>query len=143
MKSRRRRALLGGLSALFFVSMLTLAPIRAAGENMTTVYLVLLKKGPAWTAEETPETKALQKAHLKNIQMMWEAKKLIIAGPIDDADLRGIFVFKAASVEEARKLASEDPAVKAGRLVAEVYPWWVDKRALPEAGGYCNATAGK
>jgi hypothetical protein len=28
--------------------------------------------------------------------------------------------------------------VKAGRLVAVVYPWWVEKGALPEAGDYCT-----
>ena len=119
-------------------------PVVAAEGNMTTVYLVLLRKGPAWTAEETAATKAMQKAHMANIRQMWEAKKLIVAGPTDDpADLRGVFVFKAASLEEAKTLAATDPAVKAGRLTATVYPWWVERRALPEAGGYCTPAPAK
>jgi uncharacterized protein YciI len=120
------------------------APAPAAGGNMTTVYLVLLRKGPAWTPEETPATRAIQESHMANIRRMWQDHKLIIAGPTDDpADLRGVFVFKAASVEEARALAATDPAVKAGRLAATVYPWWVDRRALPEAGSYCTTETAK
>lgn len=107
---------------------------------MGAVYLVLLKKGPAWTAQETPETRALQQAHMANINAMWEAKKLVVAGPMgDNGDTRGVFVFQVASLDEAKALAASDPAVKAGRLVTEVHTWWVEKRALPAAGSYCQA----
>lgn len=109
-----------------------------------TVYLVLLRKGPAWTAVETPATKEIQEAHMANIRRMWREQKLIVAGPTEDpADLRGVFVFKVSSLDEAQALAATDPAVKAGRLVATVYPWWVESRALPEAGRYCTAASGQ
>ena len=112
--------------------------------RMTTVYLVLLKKGPAWSPEVTPASLALQDAHLANIMAMWKARKLIIAGPVEDAaDLRGIFVFQAASLDEAKAWANSDPAVKAGRLVPVIYPWWVEKGVLPEAGSYCGPTQAK
>ena len=112
------------------------------GKGMKVVYLVLLKKGPAWTAKETPESKAVQEAHMANIRAMWEAKKLIIAGPFeDDGEVRGVFLFQVASVEEARALAASDPAVKAGRLVPEIHGWWVEQAALPEAGSYCRKDA--
>ncbi len=113
----------------------------AEESQMTTVYLVLLKKGPASTAEVTPASQAIQDAHRANIHAMWQAHKLIIAGPVEDqaADLRGIFVFQAKSLEEVKEWAASDPAVKAGRLVPVVYTWWVDRRALPEAGTYCSS----
>lgn len=127
------------------------ACVVAAGESiaaeehpMTTVYLVLLKKGPAWSAGETPASKGIQEAHMANIRAMWQERKLIIAGPVEDqADLRGIFVFQAKSLDEAKAWAESDPAVKAGRLVPVIYPWWVEKGALPEAGSYCSAPAPK
>ena len=51
--------------------------------------------------------------------------KLVAAGPIlDDGDLRGIFLFKVSSVEEAKASRLQDPAVKAGRLAFEVLPGW-------------------
>jgi uncharacterized protein YciI len=112
---------------------------QAQADTMGEVFLVLLKKGPAWTAERTDRTKAIQDAHMASIKAMWEAKKLIVAGPMgDDGDTRGVFVFQAGSRAEAQALADSDPAVKAGRLVPEIHSWWVEKRALPEAGAYCR-----
>jgi uncharacterized protein YciI len=119
-----------------------LLPDADAAHKMAAVYLVLLRKGPAWSGEETPATKAIQDAHMANIRRMWEAKKLIIAGPLgDNGDIRGIFLFDVGSLEEAKQLAEADPAIKAGRLVAEIHPWWVERQALPEAGAYCQTLA--
>jgi uncharacterized protein len=134
-----RRALgtlaLAGLAA-------TALTATAEESRMTTVYLVLLKKGPARSAEQTDETRKIQEEHMANIRAMWAAKKLVVAGPLgDDGDIRGIFVFQVGSLEEAKALAASDPAVKAGRLVAEIHPWWVEKRALPPAGSYCEGVA--
>jgi uncharacterized protein YciI len=107
--------------------------------RMTTVYLVLLEKGPAWTKDVTPASQATQEAHLARIRALWQEKKMIVAGPIEDGeDLRGIFVLSAASLDEAKALAASDPAVKAGRLQPVVYPWWVEKGVFPEAGSYCS-----
>jgi ketosteroid isomerase-like protein/uncharacterized protein YciI len=107
--------------------------------NMGVFYFAFLKKGPAWTPTATPETKAIQEGHMANIVALWQAGKMVVAGPVEgDSDLRGIFVLKAASKEEAAQMAATDPAIKAGRLVAEIVPWWVDRRALPEAGSYCS-----
>jgi hypothetical protein len=35
--------------------------------GMCVYYLVLLRRGPVWTPEETPELERLQEAHLANI----------------------------------------------------------------------------
>jgi hypothetical protein len=37
-----------------------------------------------------------------------------------------MLIFKA-TLDEAKALAAEDPAVKAGRLVIDVYPWFAAK----------------
>jgi uncharacterized protein YciI len=107
--------------------------------SMAKVYLVLLKKGPAWTAEKTEATKAIQAGHMANIERLWKEKKLIVAGPGgDDGDMRGVFVFDTDSLEEAKALAASDPAVKAGRLAPEFHSWWIERKALPVAGEYCQ-----
>jgi uncharacterized protein YciI len=100
--------------------------------KLTMAYLAFLVRGDKWTPEKTPATEAIQKAHLENINRLAEMKKLVVAGPFgDDGRLRGIFVFKVASLEEARTLAETDPAVKAGRLALILHPWMVPEGVLP------------
>lgn len=100
--------------------------------KMTTAYLGFLTRGAKWTPEKTPATQELQKAHLANINRLAAMKKLVVAGPFgDDTSLRGIFVFRVASINEARALAETDPAVQAGRLVIDMHPWLVPEGILP------------
>ena len=93
--------------------------------KMTNYVVGLLRKGPRWTAESTPETKAIQAGHMENIRKMASDGKLVVAGPFsDNADLRGMFIFHGPSMDEARTLVDADPAVKAGRLVVDLHPWF-------------------
>ena len=104
----------------------------ATPETMTTAYLAFLTRGEKWTPEKTPQTEAIQKAHMDNINRLAETKKLVVAGPFgDNGTLRGIFVFKVASLEEAKALAETDPAVQAGRLALDIHPWQVPEGILP------------
>jgi uncharacterized protein YciI len=100
--------------------------------KMTTAYLGFLVRGAKWTPEKTPQTEQLQKDHLANINRLAEMKKLVVAGPFgDNGQLRGIFVFKVNSLDEAKDLASTDPAVQAGRLEINMYKWLVPEGVLP------------
>jgi uncharacterized protein len=88
----------------------------------------LLMRGPKWTAENTPEIQKIQEGHMANITRMAQLGKLFAAGPIlDNANLRGIFIFRNTSADEARALAEEDPAIKAERLKLEILPWFGSK----------------
>jgi uncharacterized protein YciI len=100
--------------------------------KQTTYYFTFLRRGPKWTAEKTPDTEKLQAAHMANINAMAKTGKLVIAGPFENAgEYAGVFVFKVGSLDEAKALAESDPAVKAGRLVADVHPWLVFQGSLP------------
>ena len=100
--------------------------------KMTTAYLAFLVRGDKWTPEKTPATEAIQKAHMANIQRLADMKKLVVAGPFgDNGRLRGIFVFRVDTIEEAKTLAETDPAVQAGRLALLIHPWIVPEGILP------------
>ncbi len=115
--------------------------------NMRLYYLFLLKKGPTWSPEETPEIAALQDAHLANLRRLGEMGKLVINGPLLDSfatsgEIRGIGVLKTDSLAEAQELISTDPMVKVGRLVFELHAWMVDKNILPKNFKAKNLTEG-
>ena len=104
--------------------------------SMTIYYIYLLKKGPTWSPDETPEINALQDAHLANMRCLGEMGRLVINGPLLDSfatsgEIRGIGVLKANSLAEAQELISTDPMVKVGRLIFELHTWMVKKDILP------------
>lgn len=100
--------------------------------RFVTYYFAFLMRGTEWTPGQTPELERLQEAHLTNIRRLADTGKLVVAGPFsDDGTLRGVFVFKTETLDEAKTLADSDPAVQAGRLVLEFHPWLVPAGALP------------
>jgi len=100
--------------------------------SMTRYYFGLIRRGPKWTAERTPETEKLQAGHMANINAMAKAGKLVIAGPFENAgEYAGVFIFKVETLEEAKALSDQDPAVKAGRLIVDVHPWMIARGSLP------------
>ena len=100
--------------------------------RIVPMYFVFLTRGEKWTPEKTPATEEIQKGHMANINRLAEMKKLIVAGPFgDDGRLRGIFVFRVGSLEEAKALTATDPAVQAGRLAMELHTWMVPEGILP------------
>jgi uncharacterized protein YciI len=93
-------------------------------------YLCLLKVGTN-RSQDSATVAQIQKGHMDNISRMAKDGVLSIAGPFGgDGELRGIFIFNVKTKEEAEKLAAEDPAVKSGRLTAEVYEWWSAKGSV-------------
>jgi uncharacterized protein YciI len=92
--------------------------------GMKKYVLAFLKAGPNRT-QDSIEAAKIQKMHLENINRMAEEGKLVLAGPfLDDGEIRGIYLFNVRTLEEARRLTATDPAVRAGRLVMELHPWY-------------------
>jgi uncharacterized protein YciI len=99
--------------------------------------LVILQRPAHPTQYADAKLEEIQAAHLAHLRELAEAGKLLVAGPLDDQPdprLRGIEIFGVGSLAEARRLAEEDPAVKAGRLEAVVMTWYVERGALAFPG---------
>jgi len=101
-------------------------PLQAAKEyKMTTYTFGILRKGPKWTAESTPETQKIQEGHIANIVKMNKDGYLVVAGPLQDGgDMRGLFIFGKGTRDELMAMINRDPAVKAGRLVVDLMNWY-------------------
>ena len=121
----RRLILLAIVAALTGPTAAWVQKVPVPPPGMEVYYLGLLNRGPAWTRGETPESKRIQEGHMANINRMADLGALVAAGPIEgDHDLRGIFIFRVKTADEARALAAADPAIKAGRLTLDLHPWW-------------------
>lgn len=97
---------------------------------MTILYAFILKKGPSWSPDSTPEISALQEAHLANYRRLAELGKLVVTGPFIDSfamggEIRGMGVLKVDSFAEANELINTDPMVKVNRLMFELHAWMV------------------
>ena len=103
----------------------TLAAKLGADEyGMKQYVMAFLKEGPNQSLDSAAGAQ-LQRAHLDNIFRMADEGKLAVAGPfLDGGDLKGVYIFNVKTVEEAKALTESDPAIKAGRLVMELHPWY-------------------
>lgn len=92
--------------------------------GMRNYVFVLLKTGPYSAKATEDEKKKLQAGHMASIGRWAKEGKLAVAGPFgkNDRTYRGLYIFAVPTVEEAQKIAEEDPAIKAGIFIAEYTP---------------------
>jgi TonB family protein len=126
-----RKVFLAGVLLLALVALMssTLTPAQTQTDAKASQYfLILLNRPPSAPQLSKEEGVKLQEEHMANIRKMAAEHKLLVAGPfMDDTPLRGIFVLQAESAAQAQAWADSDPAVKAGRLSAELHgPWQIN-----------------
>ena len=93
----------------------------AAGKQ----YCVRLYKAGPNRNQPPDEAENIQMEHLRYLWQLRAEGKLLISGPImDDPELQGIGIFQTTDKEAVKTLCEGDPAVKAGRLVYEIYHWF-------------------
>lgn len=115
------------LAALWLaVAALAVAAVRRPDPATMRPYVLgILVKGPEWTAQRTPHTDSIQAGHMANIQAMADQGVLLGAGPFaGNQRERGLFIFKDIPLDSAATLVRMDPAVKAQRLMVELYRWY-------------------
>lgn len=95
-------------------------------EEMKSYVFVILERGADRAELPEKEANELQIAHLRHISEMMASGGLGIAGPFrDDTEMRGLFIFKHADTERAKKLVDQDPLIKRGRLKATYLTLWM------------------
>jgi uncharacterized protein YciI len=95
--------------------------------------VVLLVRPPDAPDLQKDQLEKLQEGHMSNMRTLADAGKLLKAGPTEDftgRNVRGIFILTTESVDQAREWISNDPLIKAGRLMPEFLKWYVEKGSL-------------
>jgi uncharacterized protein YciI len=92
--------------------------------GMRSYVLVILKTGPNRIADG-PERAEMFRGHFANMTRLADEGKLALAGPLDGVDgWRGLFVLAVSDLEEAKTLASTDPVIIKGEMVAEYHKYY-------------------
>ena len=89
--------------------------------------LVLLRRPADAPDYPDEELERIQAEHLAYHARLRESGHIVTNGPVQgqpDPTLRGLTFYRTGSVAESRRLAEDDPAVRAGRLTVEIMTWY-------------------
>lgn len=110
---------------------LAIAPSIAVAQDsepqfkLVQFHMALLKKGPNWTGRKTKKAERLDLDHQVFVLSLLESGKAIICGSLNDnGEIRGVYILRAPSADDAKAWANSDPAVASGHLLVEMHPWW-------------------
>ena len=99
--------------------------------NLERFVFGFLVRVPNAPAQDKATIDEIQKGHLAYMESLHKEGKLVMGGPLlDDGPARGVVVYRVNDIADAMALAAGDPAVKAGRLRLEAYPWMTFKGIL-------------
>jgi uncharacterized protein len=99
--------------------------------------LVLLRRPE--NAPDLPEEtlERIQQEHLDHHARLRASGQVVTNGPVTDQpdpSLRGLAFYRTGSLEQARQLAENDPAVRAGRLAIEIMTWYCPPGTMSQPG---------
>jgi uncharacterized protein YciI len=105
--------------------------------NLEAFELVLLRRPASAPDYPDEELERIQREHLAYHAGLREAGHVVTNGPVEgppDPSLRGLTFYRTGSLERSRQLAENDPAVRAGRLVAEIMTWYCPPGTMARPG---------
>jgi uncharacterized protein YciI len=99
--------------------------------------LVVLRRPADAPSYDEDTLERIQGEHIAFHAELREAGHVVTNGPVlhqVDESFRGLTVYRTGSLDEARRLAERDPAVRAGRLTVEVMTWYCPAGTMIEHG---------
>jgi uncharacterized protein len=99
--------------------------------------IVFLRRAPDRPDFDAETTERLQREHLAFHAGLRDSGHVVTNGPLldqPDESLRGFAFYRTGSLEETRRLAEQDPWVKAGGLVIDVATWWCPAGTMVKPG---------
>lgn len=99
--------------------------------------LVMLRRPAQPTPYDEETLDRIQQEHLAFLARLRDEGVVVVNGPVvesPDESLRGLTFFRTGSLDETRRIAEQDPAVRAGRLTVDVMHWWCPPDLMPLRG---------
>lgn len=104
---------------------------KAGKTELVEYQLALVRQGPRFDSKESDTNRALFMARNAWMEQLQAGGRLVLSGPfLDGGTLSGLLVLRAGSLDAARALLADDPAVKTERLAFDVETWWLPRGTL-------------
>ena len=112
-----------------------LAKSLGADERGMKKYVMVILKTGTNNIKDKVLRDSLFKGHFKNIGLMADLGKLVVAGPLEENDkyYRGIFILNVTTFEDATELLKNDPTISKKIFDVEMFKWY-GSAALQENG---------
>ncbi len=95
---------------------------------MQMYHVVLMKHGPHWENQQTPDGRDIRTQVINDIKLAAEDGLVVDAGLVDDeTDVEFILILNVETKYEALELLSAVPSVRDGVFEPEVHSWYADK----------------
>lgn len=112
------------ITAISATVLLTQQKPTAPPIEMKELQLVLLER-PSNLAPMSPDAAGqLQKQHLGFLENLYQTRKALAVGPLEDKKLAGIVIMDVGTPDKAKSILSNEPTIKAGRLKPVVLRWY-------------------
>jgi uncharacterized protein len=99
--------------------------------------LVILRRPTNATGYDDETLDRIQAEHLAFHATLRESGQVVTNGPVrdqPDESMRGLAFYRVGSVAAARRIAEQDPSVRAGRLVVDVMTWLCPAGTMVQPG---------
>lgn len=116
------------LAALIMAGMHLSDSALAAQPEETTYYLLNYAPGTAWNSETGLRQKDLAE-HQTYLMTLFNNDYLVLAGGLEQ-EAETLIVLRSETLEQARRLASQDPAVQSNVLAVSVKSWRINKSSV-------------
>ncbi|HEY7123427.1 MAG TPA: YciI family protein [Ktedonobacterales bacterium] len=93
-------------------------------QQQTYIYMIRATRQDFSPEAMTPLEQQLMGEHWVYLKQLFAEGQVILAGPATDGAF-GIVIFEAGSLEDARQIAANDPAVKGGIMGVELHQYRV------------------
>jgi uncharacterized protein YciI len=97
--------------------------------------IALLVKPPDAPQLDDAAATAMQSRHLAHLASLHDAGHLLAAGPLRDAELRGLSILNVEP-ERALELKTADPAVRAGLYTVKAVEWMLPAGLISFTPGF-------
>ncbi len=114
------------------IALVLFMPFIALAETEPNYFLLTYSAGGSWNSSISYKDQPGLRKHHEYLQGLHINDQFVMGGPVTGSggEFLSVMLLRTGSLEEAEKLASQDPGVQTKLVKAKVIPWSVDMSSM-------------